>query len=377
MKKILALILCAVLVFAMASCGAAPASSGSVPAVQGNSEAGVNTITDHLGRTVTVPNDVQRIAVCGVWPLPSVLAVFFNSADKIVGMPPQCMTAAENGLLGELYPEILNAQTEFAAGDEINTEELLKLQPDVVFFSASTPAVGEKLEAAGFCAVAVSVNGWEYNCIETLNQWVELFSQIFPEDAKAEKVQQYSEDIYQLVQSRVKDIPQEERARVFFLFQYSDTMLSTSGEKFFGQWWADAIGAENVAKEITTDNAATINMEQVYQWNPDTIFITNFNPAQPEDLYKNTVGSYDWGSIDAVAQERVFKFPLGIYRGYTPGADTPMTLLWMAKCTYPEKFADIDMTQQVKDYYADVYGVQLTTEQAESIFKPTAAASAF
>ena len=68
--------------------------------------------------------------------------------------------------------------------------------------------------------------------------------------------------------------------------------------------------------------------------------------------------------------------PLGMYRSYTPGADTPVTLLWFAKTTYPELFEDIDIVQEAKDYYKEVFGVELTDEQAASIFAPDAAAGA-
>ncbi len=64
-------------------------------------------------------------------------------------------------------------------GTDVNTEELMQLAPDVVFYSASNPALGEKLTASGFCAIAVSANKWQYNCIETLNNWIDLLSQIF------------------------------------------------------------------------------------------------------------------------------------------------------------------------------------------------------
>ena len=67
--------------------------------------------------------------------------------------------------------------------------------------------------------------------------------------------------------------------------------------------------------------------------------------------------------------------PLGMYRSYTPGADTPMTLLWLAKTTYPDKFKDIDLTKEVKDYYKEVFGVDLTDKQVESIFAPTSDAA--
>ena len=152
-------------------------------------------------------------------------------------------------------------------------------------------------------------------------------------------------------------------------------MLASSGAKFFGQWWCDAVGAVNVAQELTTDNSVEVNMEQVYAWNPDTIIVTNFTAAQPEDLMNNTIGNYDWSTVAAIQNGRVFKMPLGMYRSYTPGADTPVTLLWLAKSVYPELFEDIDITERARSYYKDVFGVELTDEQIASIFTPTSAAA--
>ena len=63
--------------------------------------------------------------------------------------------------------------------------------------------------------------------------------------------------------------------------------------------------------------------------------------------------------------------PLGMYRSYTPGADTPITLLWLAKSVYPELFEDVDITKETKEYYKKVFDVELTDEQAEKIFKPS------
>ena len=173
-----------------------------------------------------------------------------------------------------------------------------------------------------------------------------------------------------LVRERTADIPEKER--VLFLYQYSESNILTSGAKFFGHWWAGAIGAENVAGELTTDNSVAVNMEQIYAWNPGLIFITNFTTAGPDDLYGNTVGFYDWSGIDAVQNQRVYKMPLGMYRSYTPGVDTPVTLLWLAKTAYPEQFEDIDIIAETKAYYKEVFGIELTDAQAASIFDPAA-----
>lgn len=331
------------------------------------------TITDHNGNVVTLPKKIDRIAVCNIFPLPSVLAVFFGSADKIVAMAPTSMAAAENGLLSELYPEILNADTSAISGADVNVEELMKSDPQVVFYSADSVQLGETLTKAGFNAVAISADKWDYDAIETLNQWLILLSEIFPEEAnnRAELVRKYSEESMALVEERTKDITSEEKARVFFLFQYNDDSIITSGQRFFGQWWADSIGAENVANELTQNNSVKVTMEQVYAWNPDRILITNFNPSVPEDLYNNTVGNYDWSGIDAVQNQKVYKMPLGMYRSYTAGVDTPITLLWLAKTVYPEKFEDVDITEKTIEYYNDVFGITLTKEQAESIFAPS------
>ena len=368
LKKTVFGLMAGILLFSAAGCG----SSEQTADVE--KEAGTHVIVDHLGYEVEIPYEIDRIAVGNILPIPSVLTVFFDSAEKIVGMSPNSMNAAKNGLLGELYPEVLNAQTGYMNGTDINLEELMKLEPELVIYSASQPEQGEQLREAGFNAVAVAVNKWEYNAIETLNQWIALFSEIFPENDKSQLVAEYSDNIYKMVQERVAQIPEEERERVFFLFKYSDTEMQTSGENFFGQFWAEAVGAVNVAEEIKTDNQVSVNMEQVYAWNPSTIFISNFTTAQPDDLYTNAVGNYDWSAIEAVQEEKVFKMPLGMYRSYTPGVDTPVTLLWFAKTTYPELFEDVDMVQETKNYYKEVFGVDLTDAQAASIFAPDAQA---
>ena len=180
--------------------------------------------------------------------------------------------------------------------------------------------------------------------------------------------------MYDLVQERVSTIPEDQRERAFFLYQYSDTNLQTSGKLFFGQWWADAIGVKNVAEELSTDNSVAVNMEQIYAWNPSLIFITNFTTADENALYHNTVGTYNWSVVDAVENQRVYKMPLGMYRSYTPGVDTPVTLLWLAKTAYPHLFEDIDIIQETKTYYQEVFGITLTDDQAASIFTPTAQA---
>lgn len=361
MKKIISLLLAIALTLTLVSCKT-ESNTESLETV---------TLTDQAGDTVTVPQNAERIAVCGIFPLPSVLSIFFDSAEKIVGMPKESMTAAQNSLLGELYPEILNAATGYSNGSEINVEELMALRPDVVFYSADDKNMGEQLKKAGFAAVGLSVNLHDYNAITTLSSWIELLGQIYPENSKGKTVDEYSKKIADMIEKRVSSLSDNEREKIFFLFKYTDNSIVTSGDNFFGDWWAEAVGAVNVAKELDGDNARPVSFEQVYAWNPQKIFITNFTTAQPEDLYNNTIGAYDWSGINAVTDKEVYKMPLGMYRSYTPGVDTPITLLWLAKSVYPDLFDDIDMIKETKDYYKKIFDIELTDAQAERIFNPS------
>lgn len=363
-SKYISLVLAIVILLCTAGCAAGTPAASETPAAPETV-----TITDHLGNTVEIPANIERIAICGIYPLASALTVFFGSAEKIVAMPKASLAAAKSGLLGELYPEILSVETECVSGDTVNTEELMKLRPDVVFYSDTDTATGEMLKNAGFSAVALSVTKWDFDAIETLSNWLELLGTMFPSSDRAAAFREYADGVYDLVRERVSDIPEEDRVNAFILFQYTDSVMMTSGGKHFGEWWCTASGAKNAASELQGGTAA-VSMEQVYAWNPDVILVSNFTTAQPEDILGSTIGSYDWSGVCAVEAGRVYKMPLGLYRTYTPGADAPVALLWMAKTFYPDRFEDIDIIAETKAYYEGVFGVSLTDEQAAKIFAP-------
>ena len=202
-------------------------------------------------------------------------------------------------------------------------------------------------------------------------------SEIWPEHkGKGDLIDSRSKAIAKMVADRTKDLRPEEHSKVLFLFRYDARQIVTSGRNFFGQYWCDAVGARNVAESVTADNAnAIVSMEQIYAWNPDVVFITNFTAATPADLFDNKMAGHDWSDVKAVKDKRVYKLPLGIYRSYTPSADTPLTLLWIAKQVYPSRFADIDLTKEVKAWYKDVFGVTLTDADVDMMFNPGEGAS--
>ena len=374
--KLLKSLLAAALTVTVAACSSTGSSASSASSIKEEvNEPETVTVTDHADRTVEVPTNHEKVAILGIYPLASMLSVYLDSAVTIVAMEPASANAAKNSVLIDLYPEIGNITTDILSGEDLNIEALVALEPEVVYYNAADKADLEKLENAGLTAVAFSPTKWKFDVIETYRQWIGLLDQIYPSSSKnAKLVDQYSTDIYNMIQETVAGVEQPQK--ILFLYQYDENAMITSSSRFFGEWWAKAAGGVNVASDVQAETAnAKITMENVYEWNPDVIFITNFTKATPEDLYSNAIGTDDWSTVKAVQDHRVYKMPMGTYRTYTPSSDTPMTLLWMAQAVYPELFADVDVRAEVKDYYSQLFGITLTDDQIDRMYTPNAAAS--
>ena len=352
---------------------AAAGELGETENPESGEESGTRVIVDHTGAEIEIPAEIDRIVISSILPLPSVYCLFEGSAEKLVGMHPSSMAAAENSILPKVMPDILDVNTDFLLGGEINVEELMNLKPDVVFYSADNWEEYEKISSAGIPAIGFSTSNWNYDCVATFENWVTLLGEVLNQEDKAAGIAEYGHQVYDEVQAVLSEAGDIEKPRVLILFNYANGVIKTSGSNFFGQYWIESTGGINVAEALS--GTVEINMEQVYEWDPDIIYITNFSPYQPEDLLNNTIEGHDWSSVKAVKEQKVYKFPLGMYRWFPPASDTPLVLKWLAQKNQPELFADIDMEEEVRAYYKEFYGVELTEEDIAQIFHPASEAS--
>ncbi|MBQ4496838.1 MAG: ABC transporter substrate-binding protein [Spirochaetaceae bacterium] len=364
MKRLL-IVCCAA--FALMLAGCAKKAETAV------SENKTHIVVDHKGNEVELPVNIERVVIISPMPLPSIYCLYMGGTDKLVGMHPTSMAAAENSYLKNVYPDVVNVPTGFVKNGAVNVEELLKLKPDVVFYLASDKALEESLQNAGIKGFAFSTSVADFNTIETYANWIGKFGEIFGDTGRADSIIKHGREVEKFISARLANLKDEEKPSVLMLYNYDTSGMKTSGVNFYGDYWINAGGGKNVACELKGSPA--ISMEQVYQWNPEYIFITNFSPYLPEDLYNNSIDGYDWSQIDAVKNKRVYKFPLGMYRWYPPSSDTPLALKWISKTLHPELFADMDMDKEVTEYFKEFYGANLTAEDLNAIFNPVREAS--
>ncbi len=331
------------------------------------------TIVDQNDREVVLPEKIERVATGRILPFPAVYFLATGSADEIVGMHPASKSAAENSILGKMAPNLLEAQANFVKGKDINVEELLKLNTDIVFAYGDNGNKLDVYDEAGITSVGIrtmSVAGGDP--IKTLNSWLELLGQITEQEERAKEIIDYSEMVEKDIAEKLSSV--NEKPRAMMLFTNADGKPVVAGKGLFGTYWLTATGAIDVA-ENDIKVKAPVDMEQIYTWDPEIIYVTNFTPLQPEDFYENKIDGQDWSHVTAVKNKQVYKIPLGIYRWFPPSGDTPLMLQWLAKTNHPEVF-DYDMNTVIKDYYNKYYNYELTDDEVHSILHPSKAASA-
>lgn len=335
------------------------------------------TVTDDNGDRVDVPEKIERVVVANILPLAAALTAYTGDGSIVAGMHPASYSATKNGLLGELFPEVLRADTSFIRGAALNVEALMALEPDLVLINAPDRRMLEQVRSAGLAAYAVSPTKWHYDVVETYRGWTASLEQLFPEvDGKGALIEARTREIESLVADRTKDIAEKDRVRVLFIVRLDEKEIVTSGRNFFGEYWCRAAGAANAAHDLEAENAnARLSMESVYGYDPDVVILTNFTKAVPSDLREGKIPGQDWTPLKAVEENRIYKMPLGLYRTFTPGADTPLTLLWLAKTLYPARFEDVDLARETKRWYKEIVGVDLTDAQVERMYSPDRAAA--
>ncbi|QCR33597.1 ABC transporter substrate-binding protein [Lysinibacillus sp. SGAir0095] len=334
-------------------------------------------VVDQTGSEVTIPGVVDEVVTGSILPYFHTWYVATNSTKEIIGMHPNSFNAAENSILAKMSPEVLRADTSFVQNGEMNIEELMKINPDVYFELSTDEKSIELARKSGINTVAIkAIDAAAAEPLATFNSWLELTAQIADTTERADKFLEIGQSVQKEINEKIGSLSAEEKPNSLMIYQLSDQAITVSGKNFFGNQWLTATGANDVAADGGIEGRKDVNMEQVYSWNPDIIFITNFTEIQPEDLYNNTIEGQDWSQVAAVQNKQVYKIPLGIYRWFPPSGDAPLMLKWLANINQPDLF-NYEMKEEIRSYYKDFYEFDLTDEDIHKILHPSSDAAKY
>lgn len=316
------------------------------------------TITDTTGKQVELKKDVQRIAVVPI-PWASIVYAIDGSGKRLVGMHPSAKQSYEQCILKTMAPEMEKASANFVDNDfAIHMEEVKKLNPDVMIVWDYQEKEIEQLKVLGIPAVAL-----KYGTLDDLQRGMEVIGSILGKEERASKLVGYYKESIKYFNSKSEQLKAVKKPRVLYL---RDEQLKVAGKGTVNNAFIEMAGGENVAKD-TPGQWVNVTMEQIMEWNPEIIYMSNFSAFKPQDILENKIKGQDWSKIDAVKNKKVFKTPMGIYRWDAPCAETPLMIKWMAKQQQPEIFKDYEMESEIKSFYKEFLNYSLTQEEIDTI----------
>ena len=324
------------------------------------------TVTDQLGRQVTLPDHVTRAVVLQHQTLN--LLVQLDAGDDIVGV----LSSWKKQLGPQFVRFMPNIEQLATPGDltQVNIESLLALHPQVVFVANYAPqAMIQQIQNAGIPVVAISLRqdaAGEKNKMnptmadeeqaynDGLKQGIRLIGEVVERQRQAEALIDYTFAARAQANAPVADIPENQRVRVYM----ANPDLNTYGSgKYTGLMMKHA-GALNVAA-ATVKGARQVSLEQILQWNPEVIFVQDRYPQVIKQIERDP----QWQAIDAVKNHRVWLMPeYAKAWGYPMPEALAIGELWMAKKLYPSRYQNVDVDAKAQDYYQRFYRVKWTPD---------------
>jgi len=312
-------------------------------------------VTDMAGNEVKLPVNIERISCMSATCETALVAM--GQAEKMI-----CTSTFASGDFSftyKVFPELENVEK---VKGGLSNEELIARGVDVVFVKSKSNV--DKLKEAGITPFYL-----EFNNIEQTKESITLLGEIFNVPDIADAYIGYIDGYLPMIQERLAGIPDEEKITVYApLLRSSDnTIFNTYDPSHISTEMFDSCGAYVITQDIEfTDNNGIITEEALIRLNPDVIMVCGFYREQGVEYL--TDGKYD-DILDAVKNEKIYYYPLGMYDWSAGGFELGISSLWTAKTLYPEYFEDIDLVTVTKEYYKNTTGASLTDEDIAYIFE--------
>jgi len=304
------------------------------------------TVTDCVGRSVTVPKDAQSIAAMD--PFAGQCVIMFGQGAKIKAT----VGGVQRDLLLQAMCPQLKDSIVAMSGGSVNAEELLSLNTDLMFVKGdvyANEAEREKLDKTGIPYIVIS-----YDDMESQMKAFMVIGQALNAEDEAQKVVDFYQKSIDTVSQVVADIPQSERPTLYH--SVNEAVRTDIADSLCADWIA-VTGVTNVSlgKDLKFEEKNYYaTLEQIFVWDPDMIIC---NESGVSDYI---LTDEKWAGLRAVREKQVYQIPIGVSRwGHFNSVETPLAIYWLAKLVYPDQFADLDLEAQMKTFYKDFFDYDL------------------
>ena len=337
-------------------------------------EDGTKEVTDVLDRTITLPEDVEKVVV--TFNLEEYLAVTGEEGiDKLVGFSHDYWKGRREDAWKTYiakFPQ-LEELPDVGYNDTISVENIISLDPDVVLMSAPVnyDYIEPELDKFAEAGIEVAFVNYHKQTVEMHRSSTELIGEIMGQEERAKEISDFYEDQVKLIEERISGLEENaERPKVYMEYSIAP---NTYGNSWADKMWGALIpqcGGINIAAGLSDGNSVEVAPEQVIASNPDLIVFTG---CLVDDNNENIVVGYGadrekalerlqayqeregWSGLNAVKNDRMAVLYHDLSRHIFDFAGTQM----LAKLCQPELFTDVDPEENLRTFFEKYMPVEL------------------
>jgi iron complex transport system substrate-binding protein len=312
------------------------------------------TVTDGAGRTVQIPEKVERVFAAGP---PAAILLYTFAPELLLGWtrphdPAQCEFLGAGGCD---KPEVGRLT---GRGNTTNLEVLLKFKPDLILdvgtINNTYISLANRVQQQ--TGIPYALLDGRFSAIAPAYR---KLGELTQRQAQAEAFAGYAENTIKTIKARIDAIPDAQRPRVYY--GRGPRGLETGLGGSINVETIEFLGAHNVAAE-RRGGMAVVSAEQVLAWNPDVII--TIEPAFAASVRNDPV----WAPIKAVQSGRIYlspTLPFG-WVDFPPSVNRLIGLWWLAKALYPAQFPE-DLRPLTRDFYQRFYHKLPTDPQIDRV----------
>lgn len=351
LKKLSALLLALALSVSTTACGSnttAATTAAETTAAETTTEAGTTaakaeqeisypvTVTDHLGREVTIEKQPESL-VSGYY-ISTSLMIALGLDDQLVGVEAK----ADKRSIYKLSAPELTELPSVGTAKEFDLEGCAALKPDLVIVPTKLKDSIPAMEELGLTVIAVNP--------EDQTKLFETIDMISTAANVVEKGQELEYWISDALESLKKSLDGVETPSVYLAG--NSALLQTAGPEMYQSTLIENAGCVNAASDITDTYWADTSYEQILSWNPDYIVLA----ADADYDVDSVLNDSALADCTAVKEEHIAQIPSDIEALDSPVPASFLGSYYVASVLHPDVVTEDDFKTAEKNFYETFYG---------------------
>lgn len=353
MKRLFSILLSAVMVLGLlAGCAQNGAAQGGEETVD---------FTDSLGRTVQIPRELTRVAPSGAV---ATMILSTIAPEYMVSVSATPSSAQYKYLPRDLLTLPTTGQM-YGSKSTLNLETLLSCGAQVVIdLGDRKENMAEDLDALQK-QIGLPVIFLEADVVHMEQMYRTLGSILSGKEARGDELAGFAAETVAMAAEASARVTDAERVRVMYTSGVSG--LDTNAEGSTQAQALSLVGAENaiVVPEVSNRGGGnTINLEQLYHFDPDVILFA------PGSIYATVAEDEAWNRLSAIRAGKYYEIP-GLPYNWLSGPPSINMLLgvwWLGNLLYPQYY-DYNVTEKTQEAFEVLWGYALSDEEAAEMLR--------